>query len=346
MHALCVVLSQSGYDDATKLIRQTSSRLLLCNTGIATEMHAAIVALESKEHFDNSNSVEGVNAILNRGVSDEEESFLTLAVHLVEYVRAVPPILDIHSVLLSPILHLLVKAWSARTRTSFELFPKRPVVTVADQLSAAGNLTIDEAQIVKRKKEATPTAIAKYFILSTSIALSLPYLISPTSLSPAPLVENDIGSILDYFFRLGSTSSPIISRLDWMCCLTDRAVSELVIPCVKLLLSRVRTERRYQDSKDARATRHDSVVQYEGADHSIISNTSAYRLTPLCEKILSPSGDGYWTNLSGCSQSDLSFVRLSVTLHTYALHRQVASAPTFSVPVLTCSPLLHPRRRV
>ena len=317
LHALCVMLSQSGGKDAKKLIRETSSRLLLCNTGITTEIQAAIMSLETKEeercdYFKSVRVVSAVNAGCSKsGGSSKDKSLLTLAVHLVEYVRALAPVLHHHSVLWSPMLHLLVKAWNVRTRTSFELSPKRPA-----ESAQAANLKTDEVEF-GNKKNATPTAIAKYFILATSIALSLPCLITPISLSPVSLLENDIRSILDFFSSLGNPLSPIISGLDWMCCLTERAVSDLIKPSVKLLLSRAGTERIYRGRNRPYVT----VEQYQTDKWMTVQKSSEYRLPPLCEALLGPCGDGHWTSSSGVSQSDVSFVRLSVTLHTYSLHR-------------------------
>jgi hypothetical protein len=301
MHALCALLSVRAPDAAT-----------------------ATAAVFYQPVYSSSGSREGESGRI-QGEGGEESSvppdltvLSALAVLLPPYIRHLPAALTPAPVPIRNMVHLLSCSWDARQYCRLQLstdFDTRSV--------DPGSASTEEMGI--------SADAARDIIVAWAVALSLPCSSSsaPSTVPVAAvssLCRDEISKIITYFQSFDKRPKSSVP-LDRYCCYSLSRISDIIVPCLQKFLSTARAGRQHAGEERARMEgqvegQGQGVAHWQGQDQAVPADKSSAILPhscpphPLCDTLLGPEGDDCWGRVS--SQV---FVRLAVTIHTYAMRR-------------------------
>ena len=297
MHSLSCLLTVRSPVSDPKPSQQLCTRLVLSSTGILLHVHEACELLES--------------VVLHRGWGGMQCLHM-LAVHLPLYVRALAsaPLHGSHAA--GGMMQLLSSAWKARKHVTFCISSPKAITTETATMAS------DERHATTKDGD-----LARNLILAWAIGLSLPHSPLPNPLlssSPASISHSssleDVTKIHDYFVTLADhPKSARITLLDTLYCYGETALSTLIIPTMKLFLSRAIAEESHEWETQSREL---MVCGSTGE----APTTDSCPAPHLLDALLGDRGDQYWTHPLLVARLDaLPFLRLAVTLHSYSMQR-------------------------
>jgi hypothetical protein len=253
------------------------------------------------------------------GITPDLTVLSSLAVLLPPYIRNLPPVLIQAPVPVRNMVHLLSYSWDARQYSRLQLS------TDSDPRS------VDPGSASTKEKGGSAD-VARDVIVAWAVALSLPCFSAqpavPMAASPS-LCQDEIPRIIAYFQFFDKRPKSSVP-LDRYCCYSLGRISDIIVPCFQEILNAAGTAR--QDAGGEGALMEGQGVGQgqthgEGQDQALPSDKSGaispYSCPPhpLCNTLLGTEGDDCWGRMS--SQH---FVRLAVTIHTYAMRRYEFSA--------------------
>lgn len=318
MHTLCALLSIRA-PDATTAAAATNTATATATATVTSALYRSISLSTTTASLENRGREGDCVRLQGAGegnVLPDLTVFSKLAPLLPSYIRTLPLVLTPAPVPVRNMVHLLSSSWNARTYKSFRISVESDPRSALSTPGSSGD-------------------VARDVIVAWAIALSLPSASVPPSVpmsASTSLSEEEIEKIVTYFQSFDKLLQSSIP-LDRYCCYTLGRISGIIVRSLQAFICTASIGRQGARGEGTRIVGQgeglgqglslgEGLIDGQGQEQVVASGsarvpvTHSHPLHPLCHTLLGPKGDDCWGRLS----SQL-FVRLAVTVHTYAMRR-------------------------